>query len=64
MGGGAEEGGHFRLESQEMVPEEGSFGPGLTEVRGHRSQVGAGVGRAGNWRRKLLRQRRKARPVS
>lgn len=30
MGGGAEEGGHFRLESQEMVPEEGSFGPGLT----------------------------------
>lgn len=60
MGSRAEEGQHFRLESQEMVPEEGSFEPGLTEVRGHRSQVGTGVGRAGNGRRKLLRQMQKA----
>lgn len=29
MGGGAKEGRHFRLESQEMVPEEGAFEPGL-----------------------------------
>lgn len=29
MGAEAEEGGHFRLDSQEMFPEEGAFEPGL-----------------------------------
>lgn len=58
-GGRAQEGGHFRLESQEMVPEEGAFEPGLVGW-GHLSQVAVRVERTGNWRRKLLRLMQKA----